>query len=345
MKKILLPLLLLFTLFAASCSEDFDTAAPYKNITVVYGMLDIRDTAHYIRIQKAFLDQNKSAVVMALEPDSLYYPNLDVKMKVLYNNAVINTIPLTRVDLNMEGYPKDSGQFSHAVNYAYKFKNALSQYYTYRLVIYNPATGETDSSVTPVISNAPDTFRIPFFQNSSSMIDIAATGVSNTFNKASGAAPPNAIMFEGILRFHWIDVDNASGNQTNRYADWKFATTDIAAGTGNFQLKVSNKEIYSGIRNTIGVPETGHSIILGKTDIFVWTASQELFNYKVITETQSNSLTADEIKPNYTNIKGKNVLGLFASRTMVQDLAVPFTSLSIDSLKNNEITKPLNIIN
>src|SRR5437764_4127391 len=56
---LLLPVLCLL----ASCSEDFTVGAPYKAITVVYGIMDVGDTAHYIRIQKAYYDENMSALV------------------------------------------------------------------------------------------------------------------------------------------------------------------------------------------------------------------------------------------------------------------------------------------
>ena len=61
-----------------SCSEDFDIAAPYKDITVVYGLMNIGEPVQYIRIQKAFLDPNKSALEVAKIPDSNYYRNITV---------------------------------------------------------------------------------------------------------------------------------------------------------------------------------------------------------------------------------------------------------------------------
>jgi len=343
MKRIVFPVLALLTLLIASCSEDFSTAAPYKTVTFIYGMLDMGDTAHYIRIEKAFLDQTQSALVLAKNPDSVFIPNLDVKVKVINGGILVNTITLSKVDLNNEGYPKDtSGQFFSSPNYAYKFKDALNPQYTYRLVVYNPNTGETDSAESPVISNDPNDFSIPYFQNTSSMIDIAQTTLSNNFNKVAGSVPPGAAMFEGIIRFHWKDKNNASGTETDQSADWNFANTNQASGI--FQLTVSNLQFYSGIRNSLGTAPTGYGRELGNCDIIVWAGSQELYNYQVITSTQANSLTSDEVKPNYTNIKGKNVLGLFASRTMIKDLSVPFTQASLDSIRNNSITVPCNIL-
>src|SRR6516164_7458325 len=108
MKKLIIPFIAMVSLFLLpGCSEKFNVAAPYKNITVIYGYLDMKDTAHYIRIQKAFLDQNKSAVTMAQTSDSNFYANLNVTIaKVSFNGATQGVIQLNRVDLNNEGYPK-----------------------------------------------------------------------------------------------------------------------------------------------------------------------------------------------------------------------------------------------
>jgi hypothetical protein len=50
-----LVLLLLIPLAFTSCETDFELNAEWKDITIVYGILNQNDTAHYIRIQKAFL--------------------------------------------------------------------------------------------------------------------------------------------------------------------------------------------------------------------------------------------------------------------------------------------------
>src|SRR5687768_1893340 len=101
----------IFLTQATGCSEDFEVAAPYKDITIVYGLLDVKDTAHYIRIQKAFLDESKSAIGMAKEADSSFYNQLDVKVLELNSGSLTKLIQLTRVDLADEGYPKDPGSF------------------------------------------------------------------------------------------------------------------------------------------------------------------------------------------------------------------------------------------
>ena len=76
-------------------------------------------------------------------------------------------------------------------------------------------------------------------------------------------------------------------------------------------------------------------------EIFVYAGSNDLYTYQVISEAQGG-LTANDIKPNYTNIKGSNVLGLFTSRTFVSQ-KFQIDSVTIDSMMLNPITSELNI--
>ena len=345
MKKIIFPVSALLVMLMVGCSEDFNVAAPYKPVTIVYGLLDMQDTAHYIRIEKAFLDENKSALVMSQIPDSNFFPVLDVKMKVVNGGAVTNIITLDKVDLNKEGYPKsDTGQFFTSPNYAYKFKGNLDKNSIYRLVIYNPATGETDSAQTPIISeDQNDDFIVPVFQSSSYAIDVSSTILARKFT-ISGTGPANAVMFQGIIRFHYEDKDLASGAVTRQYADWSFASAATTTSPGNFQLSLPALDFYSGLRDAIGDAATGHGRYLDSSDIFIWAATPDVYTYQQVSITQGNSLTSDEIKPSYTNIKGKNALGLFAARAMIKDTTVGFSVSTIDSFENNPITLPCHIL-
>ena len=48
---------LLLAGFLNSCSEDFQLTEPYKDIPVIYGLLNRADTAHYIRIHKTLVNK------------------------------------------------------------------------------------------------------------------------------------------------------------------------------------------------------------------------------------------------------------------------------------------------
>jgi hypothetical protein len=109
-------------LFAAiltfgACDEEIDLTADWQDIPVVYGLINQQDTAHYIRIEKAFLDQDGNAFSAAATADSLYYEEIAVELRNLTTGA---STFLNRVDGNLEGYPREEGVFASAPNYLYK---------------------------------------------------------------------------------------------------------------------------------------------------------------------------------------------------------------------------------
>lgn len=331
----------LLLLAFSSCSEKFKVAAPYKSITVVAGLLDMSDTAHYVRIEKAFLDENKSALVMSQDPDSSYFPQLNVVIRMISNGAITKTINLNKVDLLQEGYPKDSGAFFTGPNYAYKFADKLDPSYSYRLVIYNPSSGETDSAETPVISSDPTVFRVPVFEYASDTINIARTTPGNNFI-LFGYAPPNAAVFQAVMRFFYVDKSTIDGSETLKYADWQMAD-ELASSSSTFTFKIPNVEFYSFLRDAIGPPSYGIERYIDSINVFITAGSQELYNYSQITNAQNEGLTSSEIKPLYTNIKGANALGLFSSRVVIKYYRMHIDRESLDSLEANPITQLINI--
>lgn len=344
--KYLIVALLPVVIFFSSCSEDFKVAAPYKNITIVYGFLDVKDTAHYIRIQKAFLDENKSAITMAQTPDSSFYAQLNVVVKELSGGNVVNVQPLVRVDLSAEGYPKQPGAFFTAPNYAYKFKKNLVPGNRYRIVINNPSTSVVDSVETDVLSNDPNNdFTVPAFTNGQYNINFAPTSAPGTVDNFNlyGTAPANAAYVEGTIRFHYRDELVPGGTTTPYSFDWLFASAVPMGSNRSFQLSVPKSSFFTAIRNGIGLPSAANIYRdIDSVDVIVYAATQDAATYLAIQGAQGG-LTGDQIKPNYTNIKGPDVLGLVASRTSVSDNKVPINKDAIDSLKVNPITIPIRI--
>jgi len=199
MKKLLFSLPLL-ALLLASCTNDFDVAAPWKEVPVVYGILSAKDTAQYVRIEKAFLDAQTSALEIAQIADSLYYPDdaISVYLQRTSNNSQVQ---LTRVDGNLEGFPRRSGIFATQPNWLYKVKTPAGQGLAtgekYRLVIKR-ADGKDDITAETIIPGE-FTFLIPNQQQTPPLINFLNT-LPTTISWRSDA---NAVYFNGtfIIRY------------------------------------------------------------------------------------------------------------------------------------------------
>lgn len=347
MKKIFLSLLAAAAVIGfQSCSEDFEVSAPYKPVTVVYGILDMKDTAHYIRIQKSFLDESKNALDMAKVSDSNFYKEADLEVyvkEVSGSNIIGQPIPLQRVNMESEGYVKDSGSFFRSPNYAYKFKKVLNSAYKYRLVINNKVTNIVDSAEIELVDSATLTVlgnnmnrRISFWNTNT-----AQSGSVFLLYFSAG----DAKYIEGALRFKWVErAPSTPSGGTRDSADYIFSilssSDDVKAG----KLEVQNVKIYNFLKTAMGNAPAGMARYMDSCEIIVYGAGQEYSNYINTLQIQSSGLTVDQIKPTFTNIRGKDVFGLFSSKTTRVLQNAYIDDATLDSLKQNNITRDLNIL-
>jgi len=127
-----------------SCSNEVEVIGVWKDIPVVYGVINSQDSAHYIRIERAYLPPNQSALEVAKIPDSLYFDPNDVEVELYYisntrGDTLIWPRPLVRVNLVDEGIVRDTGIFQHNPSYAYKTTGITGN--DYLLKINNRKTG------------------------------------------------------------------------------------------------------------------------------------------------------------------------------------------------------------
>lgn len=347
--RILLLGIALSGLLFPSCSEDFQVTAPYKEVTVVYGLLNPLDTAHYIRIQKAFLDENKSAIRMATNPDSSHFSQLNVTLTAFSDpegNQPVQTHTLDKVNLNQEGFTKEDGAFFTDPSYAYKFKASLNPYQYYRLRITHPETGRQDSSDLFGIVNAetdrnPSNFYVRDFVAEGLTIDFSRTG-GNFRYVLEGYFPRNGKVVEGKIRFHYVDRHVLSGTETRRYVDVSLGRDVDYGADRSFRFEVPNAQFYSSLSELMGPAPANTERYLDSMDYYLYAGSPELFTYEQINLGQTG-LTSDQIRPYYTNLRGENILGLLASRTLRFYSGAVISPQTLEALKTHPETASLNI--
>ncbi len=356
MKKLLIPVLLAAALGMQSCKDDFQVAAPYQEIMMAYGIINAADTAHYIRIEKAFLDNSKSAIDMSKIADSSYFKNLTVTMKEYEGNVLRREIPMYRVDMRQEGYPKDpagSQGFFTDPHYAYKLKttsnadSVLNPYRKYRLIVKNGDAGRTDSSDLFYVVNTDkeknaNSFYIANFANAGYTLNFAKTTLKASFT-LSGNTPRNGRMIEGIIRFNYVEMDNTTGQKTRKSADFTFGS-DTKSGAEQFKMEVPNTSFYGFLYDAMGPAPANVVRYLDSCDFIIYCAGNELYNYSQLAAIQGGSLIGDQIKPLYSNMKGDYAYGVVTSRALNMRRNVAIDKITVDSIKLNPITKSLNIV-
>jgi hypothetical protein len=341
--RVLVFICIILTCFI-SCSEDFKTGANYKEVMTVFGLLNQKDTAHYIKISKGFFDEKGNNFLAAKNTDSIYYPNLNVTIQEINaGGAILKTITLSKVDLKTEGYIKDTGIFANNPSYAYKFTNTLNPDYKYKLTVVNPSTGFTCTSETPILNTDPAKFDIAY-PVQGGFLDFSDKAGSNQF---FFTPPINASLVEMYLRFNYLELDLSGADTISTYK-----TVDIPIFTrkatlnngGTPMLQVFNNSSFYGIlTSSIGNAPLTIQRYVDTPDVVFFIGGTELKNYIDVTNAQGG-LTADQIKPIYTNMQGKDVYGLLSTRGSRTINGLPFSKTTIDQLIADPVAAPLRIV-
>jgi hypothetical protein len=342
MKKYLPALSLFLLVFCFSCEEDVDLTAPYKDITVVYGLLDHHDSVHYIRIQKAFLGDG-NALVYSTIPDSLYYPaGLNAYILGYDASGVKVDADSFHLERVVNEVVKDSGLFATYNHVLYKGVQQLNPSHTYRLIIIKP-NGDTTWAETAMAGNIS-------LEPQPNWLDWEPENIMVTekFEQVTWAKNPHAVVYAVSLYFNyqeWI-YGNPSAAE-NKQVHYHFAmfkpTFEYECNTNHICFPISKTQFYSMLKNQIEAdPENTlpNNLRIRKftgIDIKVTEAQEALYLYIKINAT---SLSLVQKANTYTNIHGG--LGVFSARSSSGYTGIALNPQTMDSLRWGQYTHQLN---
>ena len=321
MKKncfLFLSLLTLVMLFNA-CSTDVDLYADYKNITVVYGLLDADKDTNYVKINKAFLGPG-NALEIAMIADSCNYPNkLDAKIVEYRANAGGTNFQKTREMVldTMTIHNKDTEGFFYApdqlVYYTPEpvYTNSERYKYKYELLI--------DRGDTILSASTDMTGGYGFNINTASMSFAGESGTPIKWNPC-----PNAAIYEVVLKFNYMELRGF--DTLHKSIEWSLGTypeTSLELDHNMYVVSHKSEAFYTKLAeklqgDTIGVdrPIANPAICIS-----IAAGNEELYNFISVNGPSSSIVQSI---PEYTNVKGG--YGVFASRTM-QEKWVRFSSV------------------
>jgi Domain of unknown function (DUF4249) len=337
--------LLPFTaLFLTTCSNDFDLTDDWKEIPVVWGMLTARDTAQYIRIEKAFLSETQGAPEVAQNPDSLYFPDNAISVFLQRINTGTR-YPMVRVDGNLERYQRDTGFFADRPNWLYKLKfpanDSLRAGERYRLIIERrdnkPAiTGETTipGNFTLISPNMNDVVPLLSINNLPS-------------DNVTWRCDVNALYFDVYLALRYREVNASTGAVLSRSTlTWralkgiKRDPTPTSGGIyrGGEVISLNNfaNFLSQNLRRFNGQDTLR---FFENVDIILEGGGQEVEPYLEALSIASG-ITGAETIVNYTNLS--EGFGLFTAKNRARFGGIRLTPLTIDSLSKRPETRNLN---
>lgn len=341
MKKLLLWSPIAALLLSAACSNDFEVTAPWKEIPVCYAILSPKDTAHYVRIEKAFLDPAKSALEIAQIADSLYYPVNAISV-FLERKSNGNRVQLTRVDGNLEGHVRDSGIFADHPNWLYKFKpaNANEQLVageTYKLVVVRTdgkpdITGET---------TLPKDFRFikPNPLNIPPLVGFGPGAPTNF----EWSTDENGVFFNISMLIQYREQTPGGQFIDRKTIKWTMARNqkrdEGASGGGNYHgsVKISANQFYQFLADNIPSADNcgGCYRYFEGADLILEGGGKEIVTY-LATANANEGITGAEVVPTYSNMS--EGFGIFTGKNEIALTGVRITPKTVDSMQT--VTNP-----
>ncbi len=137
MKKAGTILITIILLLSYSCEKDLDIAE-YKEITIVYGLINIRDTAQYVRINRGY-STTENPYDYTLVNDSVNYPQdaFEVFLEE-YKNGIMVGDPVQYLQVDRQ---KEPGLFSTESNCVYKTTVPIQEECEYKIRVIERNTG------------------------------------------------------------------------------------------------------------------------------------------------------------------------------------------------------------
>ena len=333
MNKVRLTATLFTLIIFSTCTTDFDVTADWKDIPIVYGFIDPEDSAHYLRVEKAFLDPDGDARQIAEIADSLYYGD-EVAVQ-LENLATGDLFTLEKVDGAAEGLPREEGEFAESPNYLYKLDGSainLEGGEDLRLIInrgddQDAVTAETKvlSPIVPVESSPPNELTLRY----------------TSFARISWNFGEEAQLFDirMIINYRESDPDNPT-TFTDKSITWVMTDELMREDQGQTRQSYNflGEDFYRFIGSEID-DQVNLIRIFKDIDIIITGAGQELVDFLEITRANSG-ITSSQVIPVYTNLSEGR--GIFTSRTSARRNGITLTQISLDLLKEGIHTKDLN---
>lgn len=320
-------------LFSA-CENDLDVNADWKEIPVVFGILDPSQANNYIRIQKAFLGSDGSAFQWAQEPDSSFLDNITVKLIEMENGVTRREFPLELVVGDTIGLAKDSGIFAGSPNYLYRTSepirpSRIGKVWTYRLIIFNNDTREIYSALA-TIPGAVQVYSP--FNGSNDEIYLKDDNVSPVFISYQEGLQVKMYDFQARFIYEEWDVNNP-GNVKRDSVVWNMFTnkkTVSLTGQRNKNIQARGATLYEILEATLdsNINLRRKAIDMG---FYFYGGGQELFTY---IEVNTPSIGIVQKKPEYTNIEGG--LGIFSAK---HTTAFPHVKITDDMHKRLRISR------
>lgn len=279
-----------------SCSTDVDNYADYKDITIVYGLLETNSDTTFLKITKAFLGPG-NAFVMAQNPDSSNYSGkLDVRLQGKKEN---NNLP----EIILDTITKHNKLAGDSIFYFPQQKLYYTTSYIDPLATYTLKVNR-GTHVIEATTNLVQDFSI--IQPANKFNFAATTGTLVKWRAAK-----NGKRHEVVLIFNFEELFPGSSDTIKRQMVWNMGTKTAKTAEGSEDLDVSynGEDFFTRLASVIDVNALNVKRFAGNVDLYISSGGTDLTTY-IEVNAPSNSIVQEV--PQFSNIE--NGYGIFSSR-------------------------------
>ena len=306
MKKCFFLCALVFCLMGGmfSCSKDFNSNAPYEDVTVVYGILNSSDTVHYIKIYKGFLTDGNAAEAAQVYDSLYYFDRIDAVVEEYVNGQLVATIPL---DTTLS-IPRDPGDFAAPDQLVYKFSRVLNPDAVYKLRITNKETGRVVTAETKVVGNFSITAPAP------SNAGVSIINTTQTPLKFTVSA--NAYSYDIYQTFYYIERDRTTEVETVKSIRRKINSTALFSPSTSYVPALLVDLIVSEVKPDKNLDR--YISVDSCLKFEAWAVNEHLAHYWSSNRI-SGSIVFDRMQ--YTNVQCEDgrATGIFGSRSSAEE--------------------------
>jgi hypothetical protein len=322
MYKINQNITLALAVFCISCNNELVLTETGSPIPITYAVFDSKDTAHYVRLEKSFVDENIPPAELAKDPSKLYYTSPKLELVNKRTNKKYNFIA---IDGEKEGYPRQEGPFAKVPNRLYKLKNIGADWNTdddYQLNI----TANESTSFNGITKMVGQGFLIRPREDAA--IDFDDTqSIRYSWNSGKNAS---VYSMKLVLRIS-ESVNNAPFVK-------KTIVWPLFSNIENTRFDFNGREFYALLATNL-TKATFTKRFFDGIDV-VFTAGGTTISDYLKVSTANLGITASGEVPTFTNFSaGRGLIGSVA-RTDLRNLVL--SRNTVDRLKTNELTRELN---
>lgn len=325
-----------------SCDNELDVAADWKEIAIVYGAINPSVDKNYVRIQRAYLDENTSALAFSSLKDSLYFDTLIVYVDEFQNGQFTQRMELSKVDGNLIGIPKDTGVFYSDENILYELNadikaSLFATDWSYRLTVQNPKNGYVATATATSLGDIQA--RSPISPTGGSVYISANQNhvVPVIFQEGKHARAYRVAMNVVIEE---TKISNPSEKEIKNL-EWVMINsgeTRELRGFNDANYKVLSAGFFAMLKSRLDIDETVERRLVSYDLVFYGISD----DFNTFLSVLQPSTTIVQKKPEFTNVD--NGLGIFTSRNITIFDNRTFNATILPQVQSSPITAELGFV-